>query len=142
MANTLKIVVERADELSHDLAFQKKVLQEIAKSFGLTVSDDLHQMQTDILAYEHEGLTGFDCGIVKLELPEFPKSDFVALADQYGWYKPVGVEVSDFGNSCVSLNLAYYPLNVQSMTIKSTILHMFVNELPDDVNYRQYTLID
>ena len=135
----LEMFMEEANKLSKDVEFANKFYKDLVMKFGLE-DEGLENNHKNILEYEREGKTGFDCGWVYVVLKE-DNDEIKKLIKEiknnkdfkYSWKTLVYAgEVRVYESSKAygfQFNFKDYGLNVQSTRLKRVMNEYFMNEL-------------
>lgn len=135
----LEMFLEEASKLSKDVEFATNFYKDLVMRFELE-DEGLENNHKNILEFERQGKTGFDCGWVYVVLGGDNNSvkklikeikNNKGLKDSWRTLVYAG-EVRTYGNSQkygFQFNFENYGLNVQSTRLKHAMHEYFMNEL-------------
>ena len=108
------------------------------KNSDLTPSE----MKKQILIFEHEGKTGYDCGWSRIEF--FDKDlqaqldDIIKKDERLSDFNNISVEINyTLDKNCIQVTLPTYPLYVQSTTIKNCVQKFMMEVLTLTTEFKQ-----
>ena len=135
----LEMFMKEANKLSKDVEFANKFYKDLVMRFGLE-DEGLENNHKNILEFERQGKTGFDCGWVYVVLSGDNNSvkklikeikNNKDLKEQWETKVYAGEVMSSGGKKIYGFqfNFENHGLNVQSTTLKYAMNEYFMNEL-------------